>query len=213
MKKLSAKTLFKKLEALEGSADKGLGWAGRCYEMACTMVREKLVEGKAVYGNWTGPVKKGTMFAGRPVVHHGWVLLPDGRVCDPTRWAFEGKKPYIYIGPADHYDEGGNKFREKQIGDAPEWDATEPLHNINHTIMDSKTWGFVEDILGLNEICDEDYLPGDVTERQLWWLAHLPPARLGEHAPAIYVALDKLGKKALIPIDNRRMVEDGRGYA
>jgi hypothetical protein len=206
-----AKTsLLKQLVAVTGPTS---SWKGNCYGMACAMVKNGLVEGTAVYGHWRGPVSPKSIFHGNPVIQHGWVLMPDGQVCDPTRWEFEGKRPYIYIGPSDHYDEGGNKLREIRIGGAPPWDPEDDRVSVSTSVMDSPAWSFIEDILKLRDnLMDDDYEPGMVNVRQLAWVANLPPSRLGKHAPAIYAGLEKLKLRAFIPIDNYRMVQQGRGY-
>ena len=77
-------------------------WKGRCFEIASLMVNTKVVKGRAVYGHWTGRIARSSYFADRSAVgfcNHGWVLLDDGEtVVDPTRWVFEDKAPYIFIG-------------------------------------------------------------------------------------------------------------------
>lgn len=48
-------------------------------------------------------------------IPHGWVLMPDGRIFDPTRWTFEAKSPYLYVGPdRDEYDKGSNQLRAER---------------------------------------------------------------------------------------------------
>ena len=64
-------------------------WEMRCYEIASRLVHARAVEGKAVYGHWRGPVHPAAPFTSVVVVRHGWINLPDGRICDPTRWVFE----------------------------------------------------------------------------------------------------------------------------
>lgn len=190
-------------------------WKGRCYEIACALVRHKIVPqgAVAVYGHWLGPVAPGSHFDrgnSIPFVQHGWVLLADGSVVDPTRWVFEGVAPYIYAGPADHYDEGGNEWREASEGDAPEFDPCEEVIEITKAVMPSSdVWNFVEKLLNLREDAFEvdGYEPGTVTLAQLHWLAHRSPCALGPHALAVYTAICKLGHRALIPIDNLRRVE------
>ncbi len=206
-----AKTLLNRLTDVAGPPS---GWVGVCYGISCQMVESGIVSGHAVYGHWTGPVAKGTMFAGRPIVRHGWVILPDRRVFDPTRWVFEDTQPYIYIGKADHYDEGGNRLREVLLGPPPEWDPDEKQFRITAWIMDSDAWNFIEFTLKVETQLDETSPEvGLLTQSQLIWLANLPPVSLGEHAPEIYVAIKNLGRRALIPIDNLRMVERERGHA
>lgn len=82
-------------------------WVSRCYEISCKIVEAKLVRGEAVYGHWTGPVHKDSHFAryaSAPFIRHGWILLEDGRVLDPTRWVFEAAEPYLFVAePPDHW--------------------------------------------------------------------------------------------------------------
>lgn len=66
-----------------------------------------LIDGRPARGFWTGPLDATSDVAldasGR--VPHGWLVTPMGFVVDFTRWRFEQAAPYVYEGPADHYDE------------------------------------------------------------------------------------------------------------
>jgi hypothetical protein len=77
-------------------------WVSRCYEISYKLVERGLVNGRAVYGHFLGPVAPDTHFYKRsqalPFIAHGWVELEDGRILDPTRWVFEGAQPYLYVG-------------------------------------------------------------------------------------------------------------------
>lgn len=89
--------------------EKASTWVARCYEISCRIVAAGLVDGEAVYGHWIGDVAPGSYFSERSralgFVNHGWVLLKDGRVLDPTRWVFENVAPYLYVGePPDHWN-------------------------------------------------------------------------------------------------------------
>jgi hypothetical protein len=87
--------------------EKAEKWVARCYEISCAIVAAGLVDGEAVYGHWIGDVAPGSHFAERgrlPFIPHGWILLKDGRVLDPTRWVFEDVDPYLYVGEEpDHW--------------------------------------------------------------------------------------------------------------
>lgn len=75
-------------------------WHGRCYEIATAIVKNKLVKGRAVYGHYTGHVAYTGFWKdkrGQPFQRHGWIVLKDERILDPTRWSFEDKKPYIAL--------------------------------------------------------------------------------------------------------------------
>lgn len=189
-------------------------WVSRCFEIASRFVQHGLVpEGSvAVYGHWRGPIAPGSHFdhgTGLPFVQHGWVLCPFGSVVDPTRWVFEGVEPYVYAGPADHYDEGGNEWREGREGEAPTFDQDEETVTFSKSVMPSSdAWNFVEKLLGLHNVLGDDgYEPGMMTVVQLRWLAHRSPRSLGPHALAVFTAICKLGERALIPIDNLKRVE------
>jgi hypothetical protein len=90
------------------ACEKALGapasaWVARCYEIACAIVKAKLVPGgEAVYGHWLGPIARTSHFASRASMGftpHGWIYVQDeGLVIDPTRWAFEAVTPYLYSG-------------------------------------------------------------------------------------------------------------------
>jgi hypothetical protein len=82
-------------------------WPGRCFEIARALVRVTDIEGRPVYGFWTGPVAPSKIFDGTANrVRHGWVLTPEGQIIDPTRFVFERAAPYVYVGPNDHYSDG-----------------------------------------------------------------------------------------------------------
>lgn len=95
-------TILECEQALKETADR---WAGRCYEISCRIVEAGLLPDGAspVYGHWLGPVEPGSVFYKKhklPFIRHGWVLLDsdEEKVFDPTRWAFEMKEPYLYVG-------------------------------------------------------------------------------------------------------------------
>lgn len=97
-------------------------WPGNCYAIACQMVEAGLVTGRAVYGHYLGRIRPGTLFYGKPIVHHGWVVTADEQIIDPTRWVFEGVAPYIHYATtanSHEYDEGGNVFLLTQRRPAP----------------------------------------------------------------------------------------------
>lgn len=93
-------------ECEEAIGEAAKRWAGRCFEIASKIVeaglvsRERGLGGEAVYGHWIGPVSTRSYFADRRhlgFIQHGWINVEThGMVIDPTRWAFEGKRPYIF---------------------------------------------------------------------------------------------------------------------
>lgn len=193
---------------------KAKDWEAKCFAVATAFVEKKIVPGDAVYGHWRGPVHPRSRFYSKSCsagfVQHGWVLLSDGRVVDPTRWCFEAAEPYVFYGDnVGEYDEGGNRWRALHRGPIPRYDAFEDagsLVEITKAVMDTATWQFVEKYLELDYTIAEQPV-GELTSAQLLYLAHAPPDHLGEHMVGVYAALDKLGEGALVPIDNRRMAE------
>lgn len=172
-------------------------WPGKCHQIADMCIKAGVVDGKLRYGQFLGEISKDSkLFGGKAgaASHHGWVELPDKRIWDPTRWAFENKKPYIYIGKNDgDYDMGGNKLKAKytDLANAPAYKKTDRMLKLE---LDSKTKDYVNKIFGDSH--DERPL------EQVHWLAIQDPDKLGDMAKPIYQALDKLKLKVLIPIDN-----------
>lgn len=193
-------------------AEKALGepateWVARCYEIAGRIVGAKLCPpgSVAVYGHWLGPIAENSYFheySTAPFVRHGWVLLPDGRVLDPTRWVFEDAKPYLYIGPSDQYDEGGNEWRDASHGAAPSFTPSDRVYTLD---VPRSTCEFLKSLLP-STLTD---LAGQlvVDAKQLAWLANMSPQKLGPHALPVFTAICKTGSTALIPIDNLRRIE------
>lgn len=123
-------------------------------------------------------------------------------IVDPTRFAFDGETPYIYVGENDHYDEGGNAWREVNRVKLPVFDASKPTIKLKLPLTAQQ---YVERLMD-----EEDHGPsypyGVHTYASLMWLANLPVAALGPHALSIYGAIVDAGHGAAIPLDNRRMV-------
>lgn len=179
-------------------------WPGHCARISHAALKCG-VRGRSVHGMWNGPVHKDSIFAGKPFSQHEWIKLPDGQVCDPTRWVFEGKKPYIYVGPSDYYDEGANALRAMIRLPAPKWDPEEEQFYFDGS---SECWNFIERKLGLDrEVVNDDYEPGHIDRSQLFWLANAGYEELGEHVREIYEFLDSKGLEAAVPIDNWRRME------
>jgi hypothetical protein len=80
-------------------------WHGQCYAVACAIVKAGIVKGRAVYGHYLGPVAETGHWAerrGQAFQRHGWIVLEDGRILDPTRWSFEDDEPNFFLfDPAD----------------------------------------------------------------------------------------------------------------
>lgn len=183
-------------------------------------------------GHWRGPIRKGSHFEharDMPFVPHSWiqshglVVLPDAvmplirphlrnpestisvirdPIIDPTRFAFDGKAPYIYIGESDYYDEGGNTWRQMVEPTLLPFDDSRPPIHLN---LPAVTEAWIRQQLQQYE-AGRTYPYGYYTYALVMWLANLSLHRLGEHARPIFAAIVEAGQAAAIPIDNRRLV-------
>lgn len=175
-------------------------WAGQCFGIASGFVDAGLVEGHAVYGHFLGRVSPHSVPFGvrcrLPFQAHGWVVLADGRILDPTRWVFEATSPYLFIGPGDNpeYDQGGNTLRTLLRGPA----VTEPVAVRTYAIpLAGEAAAFARLAFGHDS-------PFGINEAR--WLAHTAPDDAGLAIAGLYDALQAAHLGALIPLDNRRAV-------
>ena len=168
-------------------------WPGRCHEIADMLLKHKVVVGKLRYGHWLGPVHHKSIFAGRPVVPHGWIDS-SGTIVDPTRWVFEMAKPYVFVGENDFYDVGGNRFRTAMHSKLPRLQGLKVDLKISSDLK--------EFMLGLVR---HPYL----TNHSLSWIANQSPDTLGVMAKRIYLALKGAGMRCYVPIDNWQLIMEG----
>lgn len=182
-------------------------WAGNCHLISCLIIEKKLIFGEAVYGHWVGPITETSIFAKYrhlPFVRHGWIILKNGEILDPTRWVFEDVKPYIYKGKNDFYDRGGNIWRENNLRPPPSFkDKNFPINKYFSTNKLPKlSVEFLAEIL-----CDSSFVKRKTASlSQLFWIANLPPSMLGEYIQTIYKWLVQIGQGVLIPMDNREAI-------
>lgn len=171
-------------------------WHGKCFTVASAIVDEGLVEGDAIYGHYLGPIAKDGFWGGRkghPFVQHGWVLLPDGRILDPTRFSFENKDPYIYLEDnEDDYDEGGNQFRQSMHAQRPcpdaggdkllKWDASQ------------------EEARAFESLTGTPFV--DFNIEQAFWMGNMPYDEIKGVANLVYTTFARNKLIAIIPMDN-----------
>lgn len=180
-------------------------WHGQCYGIAC-IVADLLDGGTAVYGHYTGDVDEEGYWRRRahaPFIQHGWVLLSDGRILDPTRWSFENREPYLALITEDDpefedYDEGGNDWRSALRSPCPT-STDKPKVTLD---VRPETRQYIEhqlpDGIGFE----------DITMDQVFWLANSPYSELGNLAADLYQAICKLEfGQGFIPLDNQRRAE------
>jgi hypothetical protein len=215
-------------------------WAGNCYAIACALVKANVVQGTAVYGHWTGAIHRNSYFRDRrhlPFCPHGWVLTDDGYVVDPTRWTFEAKAPYIYVG----IDEGAwltPCLHCDHIGDEHGTGFFKPcmVEGCSCEDYEREPWPYDEGgdhwrremqrpapaptgarahelpltgpaLIHVRRLLQDTQSAIAFTRDQVHWLANVPYAVLQPHAYDIYTALEAANLGALVPLDNRRRAE------
>lgn len=195
-------------------------WPGQCTLVAHLFLTRKLApKGMVeVYGMWHGVIAQGSPFAGRPMARHGWLRTPvtSGQdrsavvVIDPTRWVFEGVKPYVYQGvEGAEYDEGMMALRSLGRGPPPSPVIAAGEKTTSLTVLETGTRKAKAALKWVRTFFPEAPV---FNQMQLGWLANMPPSEMGEHgdhAAVIYQAMDQAGRKTLVPIDWWRAFERG----
>jgi hypothetical protein len=192
------------LDVCEGVAGLAETWPGRCFEIACRLL-DTGVDAHAVYGLYSGWVSPAGYYAGRAHIghhRHGWLVLADGRVFDPTRWVFENVAPYLFVGfdERDEYDVEMRRLRRALGFDAeqcPPFAAGGPM-----TRPPANLGGDPVVLAFVGQHCP-GALGGVVSFDQLHWLAHQDPAFLGEAARPLFEAIVRAGYQACIPLAAR----------
>jgi len=220
-------------------------WAGRCFEIASKIVDAGLVPGgEAVYGHWLGEISSKSRFADRRhvgFVQHGWIWVEgEGIVIDPTRWAFEARTPYIYVGEEP---DDWSVFACENCGLVEDEHHHDDLDHCDDYTLPS--WPYDE---GGNQwraemrIDKEAPMPApgaerfqllldgeaalvvamllkqpigtEVTDRQIFWLANMSYQAFGKpYAGRIYEAICAAGDFIeYIPIDNRKKAARESGF-
>lgn len=181
-------------------------WPGRCAEIAHKINHAALLPCMCFerYGHYMGPVAIGSLFYKRPLIQHGWLELEDGSVFDPLRWEFEQAFPYFWVSRNEdecaEYDVGGNTFRQICLGPCPAVDK----ERAEYPLPKGKAmWFVLAQIPNGEDLADCCKIDGPT----LGWFANLSPEFLGEYAADVYRwVIEDCDRRALIPIDNRRLV-------
>lgn len=188
-----------KVEAAIGI--KSNDWKGNCYAISDACLKAGLVpNGVLRYGHYRGPIDPKSMFYKNSAIgfcQHGWIELPNNQIWDPTRWVFENKEPYIYIGKNDHYDVGGNIHRMKIRTPAPKFDENQKIVQLN---AEKVVIDIVRSILGDSRVGNK------FTLQQIVWSANENPITFGNNAKDFYQALKDIKMEAFIPIDNWKLI-------
>ncbi len=197
--KMRIPTIEEIAEAIGIHSDK---WPGNCFAIASKIIEAGLMPGcVAVYGIYRGLIDEKGIFgarAGYGHVRHGWIWSSrHGLVIDPSRWVFENKKPYVYVGDPFEYDEGGNALRSA-LRTLP------PSYSEEDTIIDIRFPLHVDEFVKGLLIAEKGY-----TRTQMHWLANTPFDELCPYVSDIYRSLETSGLKAFIPIDNWHRYQRG----
>jgi len=191
-----------------GPDEGALAWVGRCYEIAAklleqsdtenSILQDRFPEGtRLCYGHYLGERSPDGLYPYNPNLpfeQHGWLELPDGRIFDPTGWAFASSTPELYIGPADDYDEGGNKYRSATLQPAPEWDKDAEIVQLQLT-RNLCTW--IQAEYGTPEP------DGRLTTPQVFHLANRHPDEMPDVVTIYEAIIETEHGKAAIPLDNQ----------
>jgi len=168
-------------------------WPGNCSLIATLVMKTFPIEGQRyARGIWRGPTHHSSIFGSRALSGHSWTVLQDGRILDPTRFAFEAAEPYIYLGPSDFYDEAGMNLRTGLRSSAPQ-----NRLDGNIEVNDRQT-----QVLSGFQICCMD---NRVHVEDLHWVATAPVTDLNKAKP-LYEVLEALNFRSLIPIDCWKLV-------
>jgi len=177
-------------------------WPGNCFYIATLCVKKGVVKGKARYGHFLGKIHQKSIFSknqGLGFCRHGWVVLENGEIFDPTRWVFECAKPYIYIGKDNEYDIGGSKIKKSLIGAPPKFDPTAKIFTLDLSIT---ALNVVKGIL------QDDRLENQFSLNQMFWLGNVHPQEFDSVAEEFYIYLKKINLSAFVPADYWDLVFD-----
>lgn len=196
------------IEAVIGPSEQ---WKGNCYGVAEAILQSGLLQPvidrfgliQVTYGQYFGVVLSGNQFSGKAFVRHGWLEIEEGIVIDPTYWVFVNEEPELRVCGIEDYDMAARRLRSVVLKDnnAPEFQEADGV--IRWTVNDPDVTSSVAELLGKNSRVND----GLITVNQVRWLGNRPLSELRSNAPAIYGAIDLLGFRAMIPLDNRRYVE------
>lgn len=180
-------------------------WPGNCHGVACAVRDLVPVEGmRLARGHWLGEVSRKSVYRSSGPVQHTWLLVKDGRILDPTRWAIMSpERPSIYLGPNDSYDEGGRFLAARMPppfpGSRNPW--TEIAGAMDEDLRGELATALRTDARSLRSIAIR--------------LEHAIKSDPGQvpAADRIFDILARAGRKAVIPIDSwNRVMESGKLY-
>ena len=172
-----------------------------CYAVACVlseMLKEQGRKVRAVYGFWHG---KSVITRGVPMHRHGWVEC-EGMILDPTRFAFEGEKAYLFVASkkdCPEYDEGMRQFR-----------IPRPFPKFDPKSRQVEKFDWSPQCASLLQLITKTKDVSKLSFDQMMWLANHDFLEFGECIHEIYDALNERKLGALIPIDYQNYEEEKR---
>ncbi len=192
-------------------------WQGQCSAVCYMILKRKLAPPGTVYryGHYFGPVAPANLVfsSERVFQRHAWLELPDGSVCDPSRWAFEGMPPSVWLGDyGREYDAGGNCLWWTQTAGYPEpgrrlgsgqreEELELSISGSAFNVLRRIVWAF-GGLIASSPLVRLNYA-------QSAFFANCPPQWLGlECAAEYYGELERIGQDALIKADHQRDVLD-----
>jgi len=193
-------------------------WPGNCHGVAEAILRRLPVAGmRLVRGHFDGHVSRESIYRGGPQ-QHSWLELEDGRILDPTRWAMTNpRRPRIYLGANDHYDEGGLMMRaQSRPGISMSLflsgqSMTGPQEAILKALGEMETWkidalfeaGGLSVPAGVPGLRDADRLHGRIFD----------PVEHFREPEAFFGGLREAGLGAMVPVDTMvRVLEPERVF-
>lgn len=204
------KSLLPTIQQIEVAIGPSETWKGNCYGVADALLNSGLLQPvidqfgmiQVAYGQYFGVVLKGNQFSDKALIRHGWLELEEGIVIDPTYWVFVNEEPELRVCGIEDYDMAARRLRSIVLkdNDAPEYDDADGV--VRWTINDPAVTKAVHALLGKRSRVEE----GLITINQVRWLGNRPLSDLKNDAAAIYRAIDMLGYRAFIPLDNRNYV-------
>ena len=204
------KSLLPTIQQIEAVIGPPETWKGNCYGVADALLNSGLLQPvidqfgmmQVTYGQYFGVVLKGNQFSDKALIRQGWLELEEGIVIDPTYWVFVNEEPELRVCGIEDYDMAARRLRSIVLkdNDAPEYDEADGV--VRWTINDPAVTKAVHALLGKRSRVEE----GLITINQVRWLGNRPLSDLKNDAAAIYRAVDMLGYRAFIPLDNRNYV-------
>lgn len=169
-------------------------WPGNCHGIACAVRDLAPVEGmRLARGHWLGDVSRKSVYRSSGVIQHSWLIAPDGRILDPTRWAIlSPEKPSIYLGPNDSYDEGGRILASRMPPLFP--GVQNPWRDMAEAMNED-----LREELAAALSADPEHLMS--LANRLEHAVKSDPSQVPE-AAEVFGILERAGRKAAIPIDS-----------